>query len=989
LTTLLGLFASLAATTASAGGPKVSYNIPAGDAARTLQIFLQQTHIEMLYLTENVRGRQTHPVSGNLDASDALERMLAGTDLEYKFTPDFSFATVKAREESQSGTAEPPRRDIAKANTQLAPIDRTRDMHELFGDQDLQQVVVTGTLIRGVLDMTSPLEFVTKKEMKRTSYATVPDALQALPVNMGSTFNEAFGGVGNFARGTAANLRGLGPGATLVLVNGRRQPYSGIQADFVDLSNIPWSAVERIEVLPDGASALYGSDAIAGVVNVIMRRDASTESQVRYGAAEGGADEKLVSQLFGTSWSGGSALLALQYSTRTDLAASARKYTADEDKRPLGGTDHRSISSNPGNILDPASFLPAYALPSGQDGTALTVADLMQGSTNLENRYAGTGILPDRKASAGYLTASQKIGEQFELFGDARFSAKDVHILAPSADQILFVPSANPFSASLNPYSEVPFTVVSYNFGDDLGPIDLRARVRSYTGTLGATAHVGETWSLNLSGTYGSETLRSVGANQVNVGALSAALADPNPATAFNPFGDGSHTNPATLDRIRLTQNDVARSRISSASFAADGTLMTWASGPVRLAAGGEWRAEEFNKSSVGITVRPNASFGRIVRSAFAELAVPLIGNASNARAVPRLELSLAGRYEQYSDFGNTTNPKIGLRWVPLESLKLRTSWGTSFRAPKLTDIYDSSHDLASLAPLQDPKSPNGSSLVLALEGSNPDLTREVARTWTAGVDFAPPSISGLGISLTYYSINYSDRIVIPGPVPPVDVLLQEDKWTSVINRTPTSEEIKTICESPRYSGGTAAQCESASIGAIVDLRVRNLAATYVRGLDLKVDQSFRTSAGSFDLGLNGSYIFSFRQTASDTSAATSILNTVNNPLALRIRATADWYQHGFDRPGFGAGLTIDRFGGYRDEQSVSWADINPLTTLDVRTSFRTSSGDGAFDGLEFNLNAANLLNKAPPFVDRSAGYDMVNAVPYGRVISLNAQKRW
>ncbi len=140
------------------------------------------------------------------------------------------------------------------------------------------------------------------------------------------------------------NLRGLGTGATLVLVNGRRQPYSGTEADFVDLSGIPWSAVDRIEVLPDGASALYGSDAIAGVVNVIMRKDLDgAETQVRFGTAPGGAEERLVAQLFGTRWNSGNVLFAYQFSDRGALDASARAYTATSDKtssRRHGSSKH-------------------------------------------------------------------------------------------------------------------------------------------------------------------------------------------------------------------------------------------------------------------------------------------------------------------------------------------------------------------------------------------------------------------------------------------------------------------------------------------------------------------------------------------------------------------------------------------------------------------------------------------------------------------------
>jgi iron complex outermembrane recepter protein len=162
-----------------------------------------------------------------------------------------------------------------------------------------------------------------------------------------------------------------------------------------------------------------------------------------------------------------------------------------------------------------------------------------------------------------------------------------------------------------------------------------------------------------------------------------------------------------------------------------------------------------------------------------------------------------------------------------------------------------------------------------------------------------------------------------------------------------------------------------------------------VRGLDLKIDHSFTTRLGAFALGLNGGYVLDFRQAASTTSPLSSVLDTVGNPIALRIRGTADWYQHGVDRPGFGASLTVDRFGGYEDSDGASFLAVSALTTVDLRTGYRTSAGNGALDDLEFSLNASNLFDQAPPFVDSAAGYDMINAQPYGRVISFSVQKRW
>jgi outer membrane receptor protein involved in Fe transport len=423
--------------------------------------------------------------------------------------------------------------------------------------------------------------------------------------------------------------------------------------------------------------------------------------------------------------------------------------------------------------------------------------------------------------------------------------------------------------------------------------------------------------------------------------------------------------------------------QIKSTGAIADGDAFELPTGVAKLAVGGEWRSESLARGTAALH-----QFDRTVESAFAELAVPLIGRADDPRAVPRLELSLAARYEQYSDFGSTSNPKIGLRWAPSSSVKLRTSWGTSFKAPKLADVYDSSNDLAGLASLKDPRSASGSSVVLVLQGSNPHLEQERASTWTAGVDFAPSSVDGLALSLTYYSIGYNHRILVPGPSSPTDVLLQEAQWASVINRNVTPAEINAVCESAVFSG-SAAQCGSAPVAAIVDLRVRNMAETRVRGVDLKLDQTLRTRRGRFDFGLNGGYVLSFWQASSDTSPLKNVVNTVGNPLALRMRGTVDWYQRDWDKPGFGASAVVDYFGGYSDPHATTIRSVDALATVDLRFSYRTARGSGAFDGLEFGLNGVNVFNESPPFVNRDTGYDQINAQPFGRVLSFTIQKSW
>jgi outer membrane receptor protein involved in Fe transport len=959
----------------------VHFDIPAGDAQKTLLQFLTQSNIEMLYSSDDVRGLNTHAIAGELTVPQALRQMLDGTGLNIAFENDFTFASIKPAKKDETGPDTP----AALSGTLDSNFRELRGqpiipLEALAAETKLEEVVVTGTLIHGVLDIMSPLQFVTRNDMNRTSYATVQDALRALTLTGGGGPSEDVNSSGNFTRGVAANLRGLGPGATLVLIDGQRQPISGSLGDFVDISNIPWSAVDRIEVLPDGTSALYGSDAVAGVVNIIMRKDVDGgETWARLGNATGGADEKLIAQLFGHSWENGSALFSYQYNERTGLAASARDYAASSDKTALGGTDHRSTNSSPGNILDPMTFQPAFGIPTDASGRSPSAADLLPGQINLQNRYATANLLPDRQMHSLYFNGSQRLSDRFELFGQARYSHREIEQQLYAADQVLLVPTTNPYAAAVNPFAGVPYVLVGYSFLDAFGPILAEGETETYTAVSGLKVRMADSWRLTLSGSYGAERMDASTRNLPDQEALNRALGASD-ETAFNPFGSNSA---AVIDAVRSRQHDTARSSVTSGTLVADGNLLTLPTGYAKIAVGGEWREERF-----GNAVNGGMPFARDVRSAFTELSIPLVGQLEDPRAVPRLELSLAGRYERYSDFGAAWNPKVGLRWAPNETFKLRTSWGTSFKAPRLSDLYDSSHNTAVLTSFIDPSSETGSSVVLAFTGNNPHLKEETASTWTAGIDLAFDTLPMSTLSLTYYSINYTDRIVLPGFSTPADILLHEGQWASVITRNPSRAQIEAVCDSP-YFHMSVDQCKAASVGAIIDFDWRNLAATRVQGLDLKLDRPLETSRGFFQFGLDGSYVLSFDQAVSDTSPLVNIADTVGNPLAFRLRGIADWYQRGPNRPGFGASLTVDHTGGYRDSELNASRSVSAYTSVDVRFRYRTPKGAGPFADTEINLNTVNLFNRAPPFVDREDGYDVMNNDPYGRVVSFTLQKKW
>jgi outer membrane receptor protein involved in Fe transport len=962
--------------------PVARFDLPSQSLPQALINFYHQSGIEPGFAaTAQMEKARSNPVSGVMASSKALELMLQGTGYTYQADTNNSVDVIPlARPSEGQGSA------VALA--------RSADAHRALAvERDagrLEQVDVTGSLIHGVQDVVAPLIYVKQQQLATASFATVQDALYSLPIMSLNGPREDLGIDDNYQWGAGLDLRGLGVGATLVLIDGQRQPLSGLNGDFVDVSTIPWSAVQRIEVLPDGASALYGSDAVAGVVNIIMRDNFNgADTQLRYGTAIGGRRELMASQLLGTHWAGGHAMLAYEYSDITPLDAAERPYAANADKTPYGGGNYDSYYSNPGNILNPVTLQPEYGIPAGQNGHGLSTAALLS-SVNLENQFARYQIFPEIRAHELYAAATEDVNERVQLFFKGRFAQRDALRNNFPDEQLVVVPPTNPFY--VNPFGGVPYTLVAYSFSRDFGPQVFSAKTQVYVGTAGAKLQLGETWQATLSESYGRQSLLSNEYDAADQDALSASAADPDAATAFDPFGAGSNTSAETLQAIERDFPVHSTSSIESTRFVADGTLFPMPMGDAKIAVGME-RREERLSHDVADPLNPAEqtifqSYDRHVTSLFSQMALPLLGDPANARAVPRLELVAAGRYEHYSDFGGTFNPTVRVHWIPSQSLKLRASWGRSFRAPKLDDLYDTSDNVAGSTVLSDPKSPTGRSLVLAEQGSNPALKQETAKTWTAGIDFAPPFLPAATFSLTYYSIDYRNRIAQPAADNPFAILVNESEWAPVITRNPSRAQIDAICNSPDYQGSVAA-CLVSSPAAIIDGRLANLAATKTTGIDLQATESFSVPWGRIDVGTTGNYVFEFDQSVTPFSPAVDIVNTVTNPLALRVRGTIEWNRTAPGMPGPAFGLAVNYTGGYKDPGSTLVPNVSPWTTLDARVAYRTRDDDGWLSGMELSVNVVNVLNHDPPFVDDLYGYDVYNVQALGRVVSADISKRW
>lgn len=866
------------------------------------------------------------------------------------------------------------------------------------GDADtLSEVVVTGTRIRGQGPVGANPITIGRDDIDRAGAATAQQILQAVPQNFGGGPGETTSGTSsrngaplNTAMGSGVNLRGLGSNSTLVLINGVRPAGAGIAGSFTDLSVIPASALERVEVLADGASALYGSDAVAGVVNFVMRdRFDGLETRLRYSTADGDAREAQAGVLLGKRWASGGLTLAYEYYDRDTLAASKRDY-ATEDLRPFGGGDYRQSYAAPGTILIGGQ---SYAIPAGQDGRSLTAGQLIPGAVNKADAYDNADLLPRQRRHSLYISGRQDLAAHTNVFvqGLAARRTFDQRILGGNPTTVS-VPSSNPFY--LNPLGGTAPVLVQYDFTGDLGATHTNGKVDAYNLLAGVSQDLGD-WSATVQGGLARQKERyRIDNYGPNSATLSAALADSNPATAYNVFGGPGSTPQATRDAVRGWFASQGLFKAWSAAFRADGPIAALPAGEVKLAVGVEHRAERYIQDSTYLlfstspySLATEYPGTRHITAGYAELRVPLVSPAMRLPGAHALDLSLAGRVERYSDVGTTSNPKIGLDWRPAADLTLRTTYGTSFRAPSFQDLRQGpSVNAYQPSVLVDPGSPSGSTTVLTLLGNDPAIGPERATTWTAGAAYRPRQIPGLTASLTYYDIDYRDRIANVN-ANAFNILIERDVYRDVIDDHPSAATIAAYYASPLlYNPGAI---PALAVTTIVDLRNRNLSSVRQRGLDLDIGYALTTRRGELSLGLAGSYIFSVDQRVTSGSPTIDVVGMVGTPTDLRLRARAGWSAGPWALTGF-----VNYISDYQNQTVTPRQRVESWTTADLQLAYRTPDSAERLAGLRLALTVTNLFDKDPPFAEMrtvlsAIGYDGEKADPTGRRIALELVKSW
>jgi iron complex outermembrane recepter protein len=823
-----------------------------------------------------------------------------------------------------------------------------------------------------------------RADMNRRGYATVQEVLRGLPQNFSGGPSEDTWAMGqeelfNVSRGTGANLRGLGAGSTLVLLNGRRLAAGGGDGRFVDLSAIPLAAVDHIEVLPDGASAVYGADAVGGVINVQLRGDyEGRESQVRWGeATSGNPSQRQLAQTWGGAWDSGNALISAEYYDRGALGSAERRQSRSSDLRSLGGENFDVPEGNPGTLITPSG---TWRIPLGQNGRALTAADLIAGPPHLYNGNVDRDLLPDHRRYSLVGTLDQRFGNATHLFVDVLLSQRHTQVMAGPARTILTVPSSNPFY--VNPEGGTEPISVAYSFGRDFEPEVDHATVTTRSISTGIHRSIRH-WKLSSAFSYASYQDHIDGGPIVDSDELAQALEDSNPETAFNPFGDGTFTNRATLARIRVNARLERKADLGTVNLNASRALPGWYAGDVDLALGLEARNERLASfGQQGQTITADLHASRSVYAGYTELTLPFVNEHNRRVGLEGLRLTLAGRYEQYSEFNNSgLMPRIGLTWSVVPVLSLRGTWSTSFKAPSLIEL-DESRNFTILNLLADSTAPAGFSPVLLQIGNNTDLREETARTRTVGVDLKLPQ-QGLSIELTHFNLNYRDRV---DRIDFNSMLLEDPAFADLVTRNPSEAQRQEVCTRGRFIGNVE-DCLNTPIAALLDLRLDNIAFMKTAGFDALVSYQIQGEEGRIQAGLNATYVTDFSIARYRSSPLSKLIDTAGYPLRFRGKGEILLERGPLSTIG-----VVNYAGRYTDRISAPSRRVHSWMTFDLGMRYRMGGNvDEGEKGTTFGITAQNVFDKRPPFLNNplGIGYDPENADLLGRFLSLHIQRGW
>jgi outer membrane receptor protein involved in Fe transport len=889
-------------------------------------------------------------------------------------------------------------------------------------DEDI--VIATGTRIRGLAeDGAVQALSIDRSLIEETSAGSLIEVLRELPITGGGrgTFSTSTAGAlsGDTPPGAASvSLRGLGASSTLTLINGRRAAISSFaqgQENFIDVNAIPLAAIERVDVLPNGASAIYGADAVAGVVNYILRDDFNGfEVQGSYGNSTAGSDEGKVNinGVFGRADDRQSLLLVADYYKRNAFFDRDRDFTANS-VRPSQQGFFPSFNDLFLQLDDQTEEPEEGGCPAPDFGVG-SFGEFCE--VNL-NQFTATD---DALESIGLMGAYKlDISPNLTWFNDVLWSTNESRgTSSPAAFSRTPVNPENPFFpqaliddivGEAQRFNDDPAIEFSDFFGFPIfawGRIPEPRAVEVDSETLrittGLTYDLDNSWAVEAAIVYGENENTQRGLSGLfltqpfedalqgnlcsdgsTVDALGGDRCEDTGLTTlwYNPFGGQLNQDPAVLDAITTQAERNGRSELFQFDVSASGDLFEWSGGTIKAALGAEYREEQVRDIPSGAAVATNLNPDPIVGfsstsadakrdqwAVFAELYVPVTEG---------LDVQLAGRFDDVEGFGSDFNPKLAVRYEPFEQLVLRGNWSTSFRAPSLAQIgagvrltsFTVDCEITPGACDGDPTA-DGEAL-LSEELGNTGLKAEQAESYSLGAVFEPTR--DFTITADYWNIRHEDLVGV-----------DEDDFI----RRALAGEFQTVDVATGIlpTGTPGLEIDR---GFVVDAHIplTNLGFQETSGIDLSATRYFDLDRlGTLTLTADAAILLEFDRQASPASPIVDEAGEFTYP-ELTMTGRARWRKDDWR-----ASLSARYVSSYRDDPSArvldaaiaqglvrpGYEDVDSWITFDASVSY--DYAENSF----IQLSIDNIFDQDPPIaLATGANVDHFNHDSLGRFITL------
>ena len=863
-------------------------------------------------------------------------------------------------------------------------------------------------MIRGIAPGGSQTIGVSQEKIASIGAASTTDLIATIP--QAGSFNNfnAVRGSSNFSLAVnRPTLRYLGNTAsstasTLLLLDGHRMPGMGILQTSADLDAIAAGSIERVEVVTDGGSSTYGSDAVGGVMNFITRKSFDgAEVKANYGLGDKYQTANVTATV-GKAWDGGSAYISYDYSHHDSLLGADRGWSQSLDWVATAANNNIPVGSSfncvPGNVVISGK---TFGLGGASPSLTANRCDNTELSTFYprETKHSLLGSLVIDNGGAFSFSVKAFYVHRVDT-SDAGPITADVTVTPASP---FYIPAANFPSTGLA--GNETFRI---SFGSVLGNSQpLVTTMEAYGITPSVKVDLGGKWQVNAFFNYGrgKAGFRGQG-NPINTTALNnAALAGTfNPANLAAPGNAAAIASATDLFQFGRAVNELVNARV-----VADGPLFTLPGGDLRVAVGAEYEHDSYagitsrGASNAAIAALADTVIKRSIKSVFGEINLPIIG-AENRGALYSLSLTASARYDDYSDFGHTFNPKFGLNFEPTDWLRLRGNWGKAFQAPGLSDLAQATAQSVNplpttLRPFFDPNTPvlggsNHTGFLVAFGGTLPGLQAQKATTWSLGFDIKPPA-SGFAAGMTYYNIKFRGLIgFAPINLPTFYANYADKVVVYTAGDAAMQAYFNTLAANlPGGLAGIAAQNTLASIGgnfsnvyAVMDGRTANLGTVITNGLDFYARYTKEMSFGDIYADVAGTYILNLKQGGTTGIAD---VNGVDPNNKFKVNTTVGAHIHNLQ-----AQVTWAHNSGMKTGPAAANLQQSFVTGFNLFNLFFKYQvpGESTFTkDLAFTLNVDNVFDTDPPLYRGLSNslFGAANGFTLGRVVKFGISKKF